>query len=265
MESVRELATRLRAAYAGVLGCDADNLALTGSTTDGVNTVLAGLDLHPGDEIITSDEEHPGLLAPLGRAKRLHGVNVRVVPFAELAGEVTASTKLIASSHVSWVSGRVIDHEALARTGVPVLLDAAQGIGAVPVDVRQLGCAFYAASGQKWLCGPEGSGCLYVREDQLDELHGPVAGLRIARRRAQRAVVGARRPRRALRPRFPARDAQRLGAGLDRRARVRRLGLGPHARRRPRRGLRRQARRTRARGRAPRPLNARLVEDRRRR
>ena len=74
MESVRELATRLRDAYAGVLGCDADNVAITGSTTDGVNTVLAGLDLRRGDEIITSDEEHPGLLAPLGRAKRLHGV-----------------------------------------------------------------------------------------------------------------------------------------------------------------------------------------------
>ena len=176
MESVRDLATRLRDAYAGVLGCDATNVALTGSTTDGVNTVLAGLDLHPGDEIITSDEEHPGLLAPLGRAQRLHGVEVRVVPFAELPGEVTPNTKLIATSHVSWVGGRVIDHEAVTQTGVPVLLDAAQGIGAVPVDVAALGCAFYAASGQKWLCGPEGSGCLYVREDQLDRLTVPWPG-----------------------------------------------------------------------------------------
>jgi L-cysteine/cystine lyase len=176
MESVRDLATRLRGAYAGVLGCDADNVALTGSTTDGVNTVLAGLDLRPGDEIITSDEEHPGLLAPLGRAKRLHGVEVRVVPFAELPGEVTANTRLIACSHVSWVGGRVVDHAALAQTGVPVLLDAAQGIGAVPISLEELGCAFYAASGQKWLCGPEGSGCLFVREDQLDQLTVPWPG-----------------------------------------------------------------------------------------
>ncbi len=176
MESVRELAGRLRDAYAGVLGCGADNVAITGSTTDGVNTVLAGLDLRRGDEIITSDEEHPGLLAPLGRAKRLHGVEVRVVPFAELPGEVSPNTKLIATSHVSWVSGRVVDHEALAQTGVPVLLDAAQGIGAVRVSVSELGCAFYAASGQKWLCGPEGSGCLYVREDQLDQLSVPWPG-----------------------------------------------------------------------------------------
>src|SRR3984885_6642929 len=154
MEAVRDLATRLRDAYAGVLGCDADDVALTGSTTDGVNTVLAGLDLRAGDEIITSDEEHPGVLAPLGRLRRERRVEVRVVPFAEVPGAVSSATRLVAVSHVSWVSGRVIDCAALRQTGVPVLLDAAQSIGALPAKVRELGCAFYAGSGQKWLCGP---------------------------------------------------------------------------------------------------------------
>jgi L-cysteine/cystine lyase len=176
MTGVRELATELRAGYARVLGADPDDVALTGSTTDGVNTVLSGLDLRPGDEIITSDEEHPGLLAPLGRARTLRGAEVKVVPFAELAGAVTSSTRLVACSHVSWVSGRVIDHERLRATAVPVLLDAAQGVGAVPVDLEALGCAFYAGSGQKWLCGPEGSGCLYVRRDQRSELNVPWPG-----------------------------------------------------------------------------------------
>ncbi|MEO6858703.1 MAG: aminotransferase class V-fold PLP-dependent enzyme [Solirubrobacteraceae bacterium] len=170
MASVRELATQVRAGYARVLGADAEDVAITGSTTDGVNTVLAGLDLRPGDEIVTSDEEHPGLLAPLGLARRRHGVKVRMVPFAELAGAVSASTRLVACSHVSWVGGRVADHVALAATGVPVLFDAAQAVGALPVDVTALGCAFYAGSGQKWLCGPEGSGCLFVRRDQRDEV-----------------------------------------------------------------------------------------------
>ncbi len=176
IESVRALADKLRAGYARVLGCGPEDVALTGSTTDGVNTVLAGLNLRAGDEVITSDEEHPGLLAPLGRLKRLGGVRVKVVPFAEIAGEVGPDTRLVACSHVSWVSGRVVDTAALAATGVPVLLDAAQGIGAVPVDVSALGCSFYAGSGQKWLCGPEGSGCLYVRRDQLDELNVPWPG-----------------------------------------------------------------------------------------
>lgn len=175
-EQTIELASMLRAGYGRVLGCAPDEVAITGSTTDGVNTVLAGLDLRPGDEILTSDEEHPGLLAPLGRARRRHGVEVRIVPFAELPGEVSPATRLVACSHVSWVSGRVADTQSLSAAGVPVLLDGAQALGAVPVDVRVLGCDFYAASGQKWLCGPEGSGCLYVRKERLDELLIPWPG-----------------------------------------------------------------------------------------
>ncbi|MBV9820434.1 MAG: aminotransferase class V-fold PLP-dependent enzyme [Solirubrobacterales bacterium] len=167
--TIRQLAGELRRGYARVLGADPADVALTGSTTDGINTILSGLDLQPGDEIITSDEEHPGLLAPLGNLKR-RGVTVRVVPFATIAEAVSAQTRLVACSHISWVGGQVVDAAALAATGVPVLLDAAQGIGAVPVDVQALGCAFYAGSGQKWLCGPEGSGALYVRRDQLDQL-----------------------------------------------------------------------------------------------
>jgi L-cysteine/cystine lyase len=170
------LAGELRAAYARTLGCDAEQVALTGSTTDGVNTVIAGLDLRPGDEVLTSDEEHPGLLAPLARAQRARGIEIRVVPFEEVPAEVRPGTRLVACSHVSWVGGRIMEVEALRSTGVPILLDAAQALGAIPVDVQALGVDFYAASGQKWLCGPEGSGCLYVRPDRLEELLVPWPG-----------------------------------------------------------------------------------------
>jgi L-cysteine/cystine lyase len=175
-EETMGLRDRARAGYASVLGCGPSEVALTGSTTDGVNTVIGGLDLRPGEEILTTDQEHPGLLAPLARARRRHGIEVRVVPFAEIAGEVSPNTRLIACSHVSWVGGEVADVPALVATGVPVLLDAAQALGAVPVDVRALGCDFYAASGQKWLCGPEGSGCLYVRPERLEDVFVPWPG-----------------------------------------------------------------------------------------
>jgi selenocysteine lyase/cysteine desulfurase len=175
-DQVIELTARSRAAYAAALGAAPEQVALTGSTTDGVNTVLGGLRLSAGEEILTTDEEHPGLLAPLRLARIRHGVEIRVVPFSELAGEVTPRTRLIACSHVSWVNGKIADVPALVATGVPVLLDGAQGLGAIPVDVRALGCDFYAASGQKWLCGPEGSGCLYVRPERLDELEPPWPG-----------------------------------------------------------------------------------------
>jgi selenocysteine lyase/cysteine desulfurase len=173
---VLELGSRVREQAAGLLGCAADEVALTGATTDGVNTVVAGLDLRAGDEVLTTDEEHPGLLAPLARARRRFDVAVRCVPWDELADQVGPQTRLIACSHVSWVSGRVIDASALQATGVPVLLDGAQGLGAIPVDVRALGCDFYAASGQKWLCGPTGSGYLFVKRERFDDLLMPWPG-----------------------------------------------------------------------------------------
>src|SRR3984885_8791556 len=144
-EALMELAGRARAGYATALGCEPTDVALTGSTTDGVNTVIGGLD-------------------------------VRVVPFAELAGEVSSTTRLVACSHVSWVGGEVADVPTLVATGVPLLLDAAQALGAVPINVRELGCDFYAGSGQKWLCGPEGRGALFVRPDRLDDLLVPWPG-----------------------------------------------------------------------------------------
>jgi L-cysteine/cystine lyase len=171
-----DLAARARAGYALAMGADPAEVALTSSTTYGVNTVLAGLRLSAGEEILTSNQEHPGVLVPLRRAQIAHGVKVRVVPFAELPGEVRPRTRLVACSHVSWVGGEVMDVAALRATGAPVLLDAAQALGAITVDVHELGVDFYACSGQKWMCGPEGSGALYVRADRLDEIEPPFPG-----------------------------------------------------------------------------------------
>ncbi len=175
-ERIIALGDRLRGRIAAVLGADPAEVALTGATTDGVNTVLGGLDLDPGDEILTTDEEHPGLLAPLGLARRRRGVEVRMVPFAELADHVRPETRLVAASHVSWLNGKVLDTAAVRDAGAPVLLDGAQGVGAVPVDVRAIGCDYYACSGQKWLCGPQGSGYLYVRADRIAELSPAAPG-----------------------------------------------------------------------------------------
>ena len=172
-ERLMEIGTELRERLASVLGCPADAVALTRSTTDGMSTVLSALPLGSGDEVLTSDEEHPGLLAPLEAARRRRGFAVRFVPFAELAGEIGPRTRLVACSHVSWVGGKVVDTAALAASDAMVLLDGAQGLGAVPTDVAELGCDFYASAGQKWLCGPDGSGSLYVRPELAGDLMPP--------------------------------------------------------------------------------------------
>jgi L-cysteine/cystine lyase len=152
---------RQRGAYAEALGADTADVAVTTGTSEGVVRVLAGLELGPGDEIVTAPDEHPGLLGPLSSLRARRGVQIRTAPFADLADAVGPRTQLVACSHVSWVTGAV-RADALAETGVPVLLDGAQGVGAVAIDIAALGCAFYAGSGQKWLCGPIGTGMLWV-------------------------------------------------------------------------------------------------------
>jgi L-cysteine/cystine lyase len=162
------LATQRRAAYAALLNAEAADVALTTSTSEGIVRVLSGLDLRPGDEIVTSDDEHPGLLGPLAAARSQRGVSVRAVPFEQVAEAVSPATRLVACSHVSWIDGRLAPD--MNAVDVPVLLDGAQGVGAVPTDVATLGCDFYAGSGQKWLCGPVGTGLLWVSPDWTQRL-----------------------------------------------------------------------------------------------
>jgi L-cysteine/cystine lyase len=167
-ESMLELRARVRGKVAALIGTEPESLALTSSTTDGCNIVVAGLGLNPGDEVVTTDSEHPGLLLPLA----VSGATVRVAavankPVAEAVERITSlvgpKTKLLALSHILWTTGQVVPVQELKRaTGLPVLVDGAQSVGAVPVDVGDVD--YYTVSGQKWLCGPEPLGALYIRE-----------------------------------------------------------------------------------------------------
>ena len=167
-ERALELRERVRAKLAAVVGVSPDCLSLATSTTNGCNIVLAGLDLGPGDEVVTTDGEHFGLLGGLAASR----ARVRVAPVRELAPEeslevllreVTPRTRLLALSHVCWTTGNRFPVEELRReTGLPVLVDGAQSVGAIPVDATRVD--YYAFSCQKWLCGPDATGGLVVRE-----------------------------------------------------------------------------------------------------
>jgi selenocysteine lyase/cysteine desulfurase len=164
-----ELTGALRARYAAMLGCAPQEVALTSSTTEGIAVTIAGLELQAGSEILTSDEEHPGLLGALVAARELRGVQIREAPLAQLAEAIGPRTALVACSHVGWMSGSFAPPE-LGEVDVPVLLDGAQGVGAVPVDVHALGCDAYAGAGQKWLCGPDGTGMLYLTPEMRERI-----------------------------------------------------------------------------------------------
>jgi L-cysteine/cystine lyase len=165
-----ETRDRLRAAYAGVLGAEPADVAITTSTSEGIARVLLGLGLSPGDEILTAHDEHGGLVGPLIGARDRLGITVREVPLAEIAGAAGPRTRLIACSHVAWTTGEVVSALDALPAELPVLLDGAQGAGAVAIDVAALGCAFYAGSGQKWMCGPVGTGMLWISPAWRDRL-----------------------------------------------------------------------------------------------
>jgi L-cysteine/cystine lyase len=169
-EEILALRERAREALAGVLEVPAENVALVSSTTNACNVVLAGLGLTSDDEIVTTDIEHFGLLGPLlASPATVRVAHLRDAPADQAANlvaeQVTSRTKLIAISHVSWVTGNSLHPFELPRPpDLQILVDGAQSAGVIPTGAGEFD--FYTVSGQKWLCGPDSTGALYVRDPE---------------------------------------------------------------------------------------------------
>jgi L-cysteine/cystine lyase len=163
IEELLEARERVRSGIAAVLGTSPELVALVDSTSRGCQIVIAGLGLAAGDEVVTTDQEHFGLIGPLHAS----GARVVVVEADEEAilAAVTTRTRLIAVSHVLWTTGRRLDLARLRRPdGPPVLVDGAQSAGAIELDLT--GADFYTVSAQKWLCAPDPAGALFLRDPE---------------------------------------------------------------------------------------------------
>ncbi len=191
MEAALEARARqaeLREAVGRLLGAPGDEVALAGSSTGAMNVVIWGIDWRPGDELVTTNLEHPGLSVPLAVAGRRLGVRVRVLDLADGSEDLEAAvarvagphTRLVALSHVAWGTGARLDVEGAARAaraaGALTLVDGAQGAGAVAADPRALGVDAYAVPAQKWLLGPEGLGALWVAPEAMGRLDLTASG-----------------------------------------------------------------------------------------
>jgi L-cysteine/cystine lyase len=179
-----------RAVVAALLGADPAELALTHSTTDGMGVAAWALDWRPGDEIVTTDQEHPGALAPLTMIRDRFGVSLRFADtgdggddertLAAIEAESSPRTRLVAVPHVTWLSGAVLPVERIGelarRHGAWLAVDGAQAAGAIPVDVPALGADFYALPAQKWLLGPEGMGALWASPRAIADARQSAAG-----------------------------------------------------------------------------------------
>jgi L-cysteine/cystine lyase len=167
-----------RAVVARLINAGPEEIALKNSTTHGIFETLFSIDWKSGDEIITSDLEHHAILRPLLQLQERYGIVIR---YFAASGEnsvkafkeaLSPRTRFAAFSHVSYFNGERLPAKELIAAAheknIPVLIDGAQSVGAIPVDVRDLDVDYYSLPGQKWLFGFQGTGALYVRKSILD-------------------------------------------------------------------------------------------------
>ncbi len=175
-ERLSSLQQGAREALTKLTGVTRDQVALMHTTHEGLNACLWGMDLRAGDNVVTTDEEHPGLLVPLRHVRHRLGVDVRTMHWEDdddafvdrVLAKVDERTRAVALSHVSWVSGRTAPLRRLREglgDGVRIIVDGAQSGGVFEVDLAD-GWDAYTISGQKWPCGPSGSGGLALRDPE---------------------------------------------------------------------------------------------------
>jgi isopenicillin-N epimerase len=181
---------QLRDVLAAYLHCRRDELALVRNATEANNVVCNGLDLKSGDEVLLTDQEHPGGRCCWEQKAARFGIQLKYVPLPKPPRSVdeilerfrralTPRTRVLVFSHVTTATGLVLPVKELCRLarerGVLTHVDGAHAIGQIPLDLHDLGCDFYTTSPHKWLLAPKGTGTLYVREELLDRLWVTIA------------------------------------------------------------------------------------------
>ncbi|MFM6105279.1 MAG: aminotransferase class V-fold PLP-dependent enzyme [Sphaerospermopsis kisseleviana] len=184
MQSVRE-------AIASTLNVTSDTITLTGNVTIGCNIGMWGINWQAGDHLLLSDCEHPGVIATAQEISRRFAVEVSTCPLmatlnegdpvSVIAENLRPNTRLVVLSHVLWNTGQVLPIDKIAeicrKNNSLLLVDAAQSVGVLPLNLTELGVDFYAFTGHKWLCSPAGVGGLYVRPEAREMMQPTFIGL----------------------------------------------------------------------------------------
>jgi isopenicillin-N epimerase len=175
---------------AAFVGCSRDEIAMLRNATEANSYIANGLDLKAGDEVLITDQEHPGGEHPWDLRAKRYGIVVKKIALPKPVARpsevlnrfndaITSRTRVIFFSHITTVTGVVLPAKelcGLARSkGILSAVDGAHVPGMMKLDVRDIGCDMYSASPHKWLQAPKGSGFLYVREDAMDRLWNTIA------------------------------------------------------------------------------------------
>src|SRR5262245_13956042 len=174
----------IRAAVGALINARPDEVAITQNATMAMNFLANGLDLSPGDEVISTDQEHGGCISPWRLKAKRYGIVVKELRLDDgtkggvegvvqlFADAMTPKTKAVMFSHVvSGLGTRMPARELCAMIrdrGALALVDGAQAVGQIRVDVNELGCDAYVASPHKWMMAPKGTGFLFIRRDVQD-------------------------------------------------------------------------------------------------
>ncbi len=194
---VTEEANQTRRKIASELGTVETAIALTEDVTVGCNIAMWGIDWQSGDHLLLTDCEHPGIVAAAAEIARRFQVEISTCPIRETLNQGGATevirqhlrsrTRLVVLSHLLWNTGQVLPVAEIVNTcrnynsvtqPIRVLVDAAQSVGCLPLNLTELGADFYAFTGHKWWCGPEGIGGLYVRPEAMASLNPTFIGWR---------------------------------------------------------------------------------------
>ena len=188
---------------AAFVGCSRDEIALVRNATEANSYIANGLDLKPGDEVLMTDQEHPGGEQPWQLKAKRYGVVVNKIALPKPVKDtpqvlnlfndaITPRTRVIFFSHITTDTGVVLPAKeicALARSkGILSAVDGAHVTGMMRLNLHNVGCDLYSSSPHKWLQAPKGSGFLYVRDEVIDRVWNTIvtAGWNEPKLRAER-------------------------------------------------------------------------------
>ena len=175
----------VRRRLAGAFGCDPEEMAITRNTSESMEIVQMGLDLKPGDEVLTTTQDYPRMLTAWQQREARNGIVLKTVSFPtppqdpeDLVGRIgeaiTPRTRVLLICHVTYTTGQIFPVKALCalarERGIETLVDGAHGFAHFPFTRDDLDCDYYATSLHKWLYAPVGTGFLYVRRGKIRNL-----------------------------------------------------------------------------------------------
>jgi isopenicillin-N epimerase len=171
----------IRLRMAKEFGCDPEEMALTRGASESLQIVQNGIDLKPGDEVVTTDQDYPRMLTTWDQRMRRDGIKVHRLQFpVPTTGDdlyqrfeqaITPRTKVFHFCHVTNLTAQLFPVQRLCRLarskGIVSIVDGAHALGHFPFKLRDLECDAYGVSLHKWLLAPIGNGCLYVRKEMI--------------------------------------------------------------------------------------------------